>query len=329
MIANRVVEPGEDLLHRREQHVRDGDVRAGSSSDSPSSTVASSTTPLTAAFAIVVSTATGSLSTARIGSNPRRAAAIDSTPDPQPTSSSDPRSDVASSSTQRRVVGCAPVPKARPGSITTAGSPGSGCSHGGPIQSPPARAGRWNARQASSQPGSTGVTSTSANAARIGLDCALVDVEPERRASRPSPTPRSRRAPARARPRALPRLRERDAGATRGRTRPSSELEAVGLRATCRRRAPRRGRRASTVKPNGSPASSSRSACSASRSSVLVRRRPRRSSDAAPALRTRRRTAGTAGSGHTFRPAARRTAREARARARRARRTGQPASARR
>ena len=45
---------------------------------------ASIATPLTAAFATVASTAAGSLSTARIGPNPSRAAAIDSTPEPQP-----------------------------------------------------------------------------------------------------------------------------------------------------------------------------------------------------------------------------------------------------
>ena len=54
-----------------------------------------------------------------------------------------------------RVVGCAPVPNARPGSTTTDGSSGGGDIHGGPIQSPPARTGRWNSFQRSSQPADT------------------------------------------------------------------------------------------------------------------------------------------------------------------------------
>ena len=40
-----------------------------------------------------------------------------------------------------RVVGCAPVPNARPGSTTTASSPAGGVDHGGPIQRPPAAPG--------------------------------------------------------------------------------------------------------------------------------------------------------------------------------------------
>ena len=135
------VESREDPLDRGEQHVRDDDVCARQLVQLAVEERRLDATLLTAAFAIVVSTATGSLSTARIGSNPSREAAIESTPEPQPTSSSEPRSDRASSSMHRRVVGWAPVPNARPGSITTAGSPGPGCSHGGPIQSPPARAG--------------------------------------------------------------------------------------------------------------------------------------------------------------------------------------------
>ena len=71
-----------------------------------------------------------------------------STPEPQPTSSRLPRSACsASSSRQSRVVACAPVPKARPGSITTVSAPCGGGSHGGPIQSRPTATGRWNPRQ--------------------------------------------------------------------------------------------------------------------------------------------------------------------------------------
>ena len=90
-----------------------------------------------------------------------------STPEPQPTSSSEPPRPVrASSSTQSRVVGCAPVPNARPGSITTARSGSGGVSHGGPSHRPATSTGRWNARHAFSQPGSTGRTLTSGSAAR-------------------------------------------------------------------------------------------------------------------------------------------------------------------
>jgi len=46
------------------------------------------------------------------------------------------------------------VPKALPGSITTAGC--SGRSHGGPTHSPAALTGRWNRRHASSHPDATG-----------------------------------------------------------------------------------------------------------------------------------------------------------------------------
>ena len=54
------------------------------------------------------------------GSKPSFAAAIERTPEPQPMSSTLPRSSPASSSRQSCVVGCPPVPNARPGSITTA-----------------------------------------------------------------------------------------------------------------------------------------------------------------------------------------------------------------
>ena len=63
---------------------------------------------------------------------------------------------------RRRV---APVPNARPGSITTAIASASGSSHGGPTQSGPIRTGRWNARQRSSQPSSTSSERVPPNAA--------------------------------------------------------------------------------------------------------------------------------------------------------------------
>ena len=77
------------------------------------------------AFASVASTDGSSMSTATTGPKPSRAAAIESTPEPQPTSSRLARGWSSRSSRQSRVVGCAPVPNARPGSITTASaSPG-------------------------------------------------------------------------------------------------------------------------------------------------------------------------------------------------------------
>jgi hypothetical protein len=53
------------------------------------------------------------------------------------------------------VVGCAPVPKARPGSITIAIAPAGGSSHGGPTHSPAIATPRWNAFQRSSQSSAT------------------------------------------------------------------------------------------------------------------------------------------------------------------------------
>ena len=54
------------------------------------------------------------------GAKPSFAAATESTPEPQPTSSRLAGSTSCRSSRQSRVVACAPVPNARPGSITTA-----------------------------------------------------------------------------------------------------------------------------------------------------------------------------------------------------------------
>ena len=87
---------------------------------------ASTSTPLAAAFSRVTSTATSSTSTATTGAKPSFAAAIEMTPEPQPTSSSDPRRSSSRSSSESRVEGCAPVPNARPGSITTASASAGG-----------------------------------------------------------------------------------------------------------------------------------------------------------------------------------------------------------
>ena len=57
--------------------------------------------------------------------------------------------------TQSCVVGCPPVPNARPGSITIAVASAGGSSQGGPIQTGPTRTGRWNAFQRSRQSAAT------------------------------------------------------------------------------------------------------------------------------------------------------------------------------
>ena len=78
-------------------------------------------TPFTRAFAPRRLHATGSLSSATTGAQPSRAAAIASTPDPQPRSTNPPPGAAASSSISSRhsrVVAWAPVPNACPGSIT-------------------------------------------------------------------------------------------------------------------------------------------------------------------------------------------------------------------
>ncbi len=53
------------------------------------------------------------------------------------------------------MVGCAPVPNARPGSMTTGRAPGGGSSQGGPTQSGPISTPWWKARQRSSHPPAT------------------------------------------------------------------------------------------------------------------------------------------------------------------------------
>ncbi len=81
------------------------------------------------------------MSSAVTGANPSREAAIEITPEPQPMSSRLPGRSSSSSSRQSRVEGCAPVPNARPGSITTVRASEGGASHGGPTQSEPIRTG--------------------------------------------------------------------------------------------------------------------------------------------------------------------------------------------
>ena len=98
---------------------------AAAGSRSPASTSrASTSTPFTRAFSRVASIAGSSMSTPTTGANPSSAAAIESTPEPQPTSSSEPGSTSWRNCRQSCVVACEPVPKARPGSTTTASASG-------------------------------------------------------------------------------------------------------------------------------------------------------------------------------------------------------------
>jgi len=159
------VEVRPDLLDRLGGDVRDREVSGRAST---SETTIS--TPFTFAFAAVASTASGSKSTATSGPWPSRAAAIESTPDPQPTSSREPGGSAASSSMQSCVVAWPPVPNAWPGSTTTVGRPAGGVSQGGPIQSPPTSTGWWKRRQRCSQSSSTSAASVATaplNAAQI------------------------------------------------------------------------------------------------------------------------------------------------------------------
>ena len=80
---------------------------AGSSSSRRSACRTSTETPLSAAFRSLASTACGSKSNARTGAKPSFTAAIESTPEPQPMSSTLPRSSASSNSRQSCVVGCA------------------------------------------------------------------------------------------------------------------------------------------------------------------------------------------------------------------------------
>jgi hypothetical protein len=128
---------------------------SGRGAISASSSHASSSTPFRAALSRVASMASGSWSKARTGEKSRRRAAIETTPEPEPRSARLPGGSESRSSRHRRVVGCAPVPKARPGSMTTGRERGSGFSQGGPTQSRPTRIGRWKRRHASSQPPAT------------------------------------------------------------------------------------------------------------------------------------------------------------------------------
>ncbi len=115
----------------------------------------STLTPFAAGSGAVVSIGTSSRSNAPTGAKPSFAAAIESTPDPQPTSTRLVGSTSWRSSRQSRVVGCAPVPNARPGSTTTGIVPPGASSHGGPTQRRPTTMPWWKSFHASSHPSRT------------------------------------------------------------------------------------------------------------------------------------------------------------------------------
>ena len=125
-------------------------------------------------------------------SKPSSAAATESTPEPQPTSSSEPGSSSCSSSRQSCVVGCAPVPNARPGSMTTA-SASRRRLHPRRADPEAADADRpVEARQRSSQPASTSAPCAAAEEVPEALLAGCVGVGGEldaRRSARPPRTP--------------------------------------------------------------------------------------------------------------------------------------------
>ena len=155
MIARPVRSLGESASTASAAMLASARSASGRSSSRRSACLTSIETPLSAALRSVASTACGSKSNASYGleaelcrrnrEDTRAAADVEHAPallaGEQPKHSC--------------VVGCPPVPNARPGSMTTAIAPSSGSSHGGPIQSEPTRTGLWNCRQRSSQSSST------------------------------------------------------------------------------------------------------------------------------------------------------------------------------
>ena len=120
--------------------------------------------------------ATGSSSSATIGSKPSFAAASATTPEPQPTSSRLPRwqvSQVLDAEAGRRVrAGAERAARLDEDGRHVRG----GVSQGGPSQTPPAATGRWNRRQASSQPGSTDGRPRTRKHGRTAASRRLIDV---------------------------------------------------------------------------------------------------------------------------------------------------------
>ena len=148
---------------RGEIDVRNHDLGLEQASVRASTRRTSSRTPFARAFRVVASIAASSESIAVTGVKPSVAAAIAITPEPQPTSRTVPRSSPCRASMHSRVVGWAPVPNARPGSITTESSPVGDCAQGGPIQSEPTTA-RWKRFHSSSQPAATAPSRSPAEA---------------------------------------------------------------------------------------------------------------------------------------------------------------------
>src|ERR671936_190430 len=136
----------------------------GSGSTNTSARLTVTAVPFARAFSRAAFTAVGSVSSALTGTKPSFAAATARTPEPQPRSITLVRGRSRRSSRQSRVVACAPVPNAWPGSITTGTASASGGSQRGPIQRGPTRTGRWNRFQAVSQSSSTSAAVPGPNA---------------------------------------------------------------------------------------------------------------------------------------------------------------------
>ena len=98
-------EPGQQRLDDVERDVRDGDLGRRQRVGERVGEARATSTPFAAAFVRVTSTAVPSTSTADTGPKPSFAAAIESTPEPQPTSRSEVGSSSCRSSSVSRVVG--------------------------------------------------------------------------------------------------------------------------------------------------------------------------------------------------------------------------------
>ncbi len=84
-----------------------------------------------AALPAAACTATGSMSMPVTGANPSLSAANETTPEPEPRSSSEPGVSVWMSSRHWRVLACPPVPKASPASTTMSSRSSRAGYHGG------------------------------------------------------------------------------------------------------------------------------------------------------------------------------------------------------
>ena len=109
---------------------------------------------------------------------------MESTPEPQPTSSRLAGSTSCSSSRQSRVVACAPVPNARPGSIDDGDRPGRRLLPRRPDPEPADGTAGWNARHSSSQPSGDVLEPRRTSTSRIGGSSVSASRDPRRRAPR-------------------------------------------------------------------------------------------------------------------------------------------------